>query len=299
MSAIRAERDYVIHEDFMKVILFFCWRRFILLLLSNFLWCVDLDEGVLFSSLPFFADYFILSFIFWLPFKQFRSLDILFLIFLYCHRLCGNWTKQRNSNLVPTTTLILGKTSISVISFSEPRMFGQCIFSEPRMYGQCIFSQPWMTWGSAFCSFRLEMCDLIYIHWMDIPGNVPFSSLVYGPCLASSKHGKRWNLLWMKDFHGSVWSIYFIIGFGLERMNLCSILYKFAMFTWNIYNFWYSPTCGTQPYQTWIPNQTSHSECQLDCENGLSMMALFYGPPAPSICVAANGQTPDYEMSGV
>ena len=89
---------------------------------------------------------------------------ILCFICVYCPRLCGSWMKQRSLNLVPTTVLILEKTSI--VSF-------------PFQSHGCL--------GSASCSICLEMCYLLH-NWT-FQTFVPLPVWYMGFSLYPSKQG--------------------------------------------------------------------------------------------------------------
>jgi hypothetical protein len=94
MSAIRAERDYVIHEDFMKVSSLFSKQVFLCFVFSRkgFAHCISLLGS----------------------------------------RLLGNWMRQRNLNLVRTTMLILEKNKIYCEILRAMDIYGSACF-EPEI----------------------------------------------------------------------------------------------------------------------------------------------------------------------
>lgn len=102
--------------------------------------------------------------------------------------------KQRSLNLVPTTVLILEKTSILSFHFQS--------------HG-CL--------GSASCSFCLEMCYLLH-NWT-FQTFVPLPVWYMGFRLYPSKQGND-QPTQNEDFHDTVFFIYFTINFGLERKNI-------------------------------------------------------------------------------
>lgn len=101
ICAIRAERDYVLHEDFMKVM---CFHLIALI------------------SRSLMAEFYL-----WLKQRNWNWIIILvkeiclwnfflvFAIFLWSSRLCANWLKQRNWNQVHTIIHILGKIKAKII----------------------------------------------------------------------------------------------------------------------------------------------------------------------------------------